>query len=160
MITIKKALLPFVLFLTPLYSNAEYIINFKIQEPINFISENETEPTTPEVPEEPAYDLSEYGGVATIESSSGGWVESSNINSQWITKVVIRSYGDHTITLTGKHQDIADHATSVILKINGDTWNCPIYDISLSTNLSSVSCSSNINGNNYSVGQQIEISFH
>ncbi|EMM2241325.1 hypothetical protein E6W26_29155 [Pseudomonas aeruginosa] len=143
---------------------ADYSVKIPVPTEIKFSNSSPTLPETPTEPTEPAYDFSEYKGIGVIESvDSTGFIESSNISSMWLQRVLFRSFNDHSLWLLGNQQEMMDNATSVTITINGDAYSCEIYSREYQSykNQSVLGCSTTgYDGRKYSVGQQFNVEFN
>lgn len=161
---LQNLALPFASMLVITSAFADYSVKIPVPTEIRFSNGSSTQPETPTTPAEPAYDFSEYRGIGVIESvDSTGFIESSNINSMWLQRVLFRSFNDHSLWLLGNQQDMMDKATSVTITINGDAYPCIIYSREYQSykNQSAIGCSTTgYDGRKYSVGQQFNVEFN
>lgn len=158
---LQNLVLPLASMLVITAAFADYSVKIPITAEIRFSNDSLT---LPETPTEPVYDFSEYKGVGVIESvDSTGFIESSNISSMWLQRVLFRSFNDHSLWLLGNQQELMDNAKSVTITINGDAYICEIYSREYQSykNQSAIGCStSGYDGIKYSVGQQFNVEFH
>lgn len=151
---------------------AEYSVKMPIHTELNFVNHTPTPPDTdptepgstgPETPAEEPFDYTPYQGAATIQTASGGWVESSNLGNAMHRAVTFRSWGDVSIWLKGDQTELAEKATGIKYTVNGDAYDCIKYEAhySDSTNETGFHCSITTSWTgNYSVGQQFNIEFY
>lgn len=127
---------------------------------IIFVTNNETPSVPPTTPDD---ELPSYKGIGTIDMANGsGFLESTTFQTSMYVSVLFRSYGDHSIYLTGNQQDLLNTAKSITLTINGDVLPCEIYDASYLAykNQTAFHCSTTgFVGTKYSIGQQFNIIF-
>lgn len=158
---LQNLVLPFASMLVITSAFADYSVKIPVPTEIKF---SNVSPTLPETPTEPVYDFSEYKGIGVIESvDSTGFIESSNINSMWLQRVLFRSFNDHSLWLLGNQEDLMNNAKSVTITINGDAYPCEIYSREYQSykNQSVIGCStSGYDGRKYSVGQQFNVEFN
>lgn len=143
---------------------ADYTVKIPITAEIRFSNDSSNQPEPPKTPTEPVHDFSEYKGIGVIESvDSTGFIESSNISSMWLQRVLFRSFNDHSLWLLGNQQELMDNAKSVTITINGDAYNCDIYSREYQSykNQSAIGCSTvGYDGRKYSIGQQFNVEFN
>ena len=142
---------------------ADYSVKIPVPAELRFSNES-TSPTEPETPVEPPFDFAPFTGAGTIETASGGWIESYNLGNSVYRGVMFRSWGDVSLWLKGNQQDLLDNRTGITYVVNDDRYDCQIYEAhySDSTNETGFHCLiiGGWNGNQYSVGQQFNVSFY
>lgn len=159
---LKNLALPLASMLAIKSTFADYSVRIPVPTEIRFSSESA--PIEPETPVEPSFDFTPFQGSGTIESASGGWIESYSIGNSVYRGVMFRSWGDVSIWLKGNQQELLENRSGINYVVNGDSYNCEIYEAhySDSTNETGFHCSivGGWNGNQYSVGQQFNVSFY
>ncbi|WP_372821405.1 hypothetical protein ACCE15_19265 [Pseudomonas parafulva] len=160
----QNLVLPFASMLLITSAFADYSVKIPVPAEIRFSNESPTLPETPTEPIETPFDFTPFRGSGTIEIASGGWIESYSIGNSVYRGVMFRSWGDVSIWLKGDQQELLENRSGINYVVNGDSYNCEIYEAhySDSTNETGFHCSivGGWNGNQYSVGQQFNVSFY
>lgn len=160
----------FIVALLPLSSFAAFQIKIPVPVELRFsnaenVSETDLPDITeePETPTEPGFDFSEFKGVGIIDFiDSAGYIDTTNIQSMWIERALLKQYNSHLIYLLGNQQELMDNASIIELNINGDILPCVIdYKKYVAVfNKTIFGCATaGYSGFNYSAGQQFSIDF-